>query len=49
MIGHSRKRQQEPGGLSVTSRALLSEVRIEEAWSVGRITHPGKRAGALGA
>ena len=26
------------------SRALLSEVRIEEAWPVDRITRPGKRA-----
>ena len=33
-----------PGAPLALSRALSSEVRIEEAWPVDRITRPGKRA-----
>jgi hypothetical protein len=40
-IGHSWLGQQEPGGPSFTSRVLSSDVRIEEAWPVDRIKHPG--------
>ena len=43
-IGHSWLGQQELGGPSVTSRSLLSEVRIKEARPVDRLKRPGKRA-----
>ena len=33
-----------PGAPLALSRALSSEVRIEEAWPVDRLTRPGKRA-----
>ena len=36
----------DPGAPLALSRALLSEVRIEEAWPVDRLTRPGKRARA---